>query len=189
MKTKKKKRKKRKKKDLKGKKDFKKEMAKKEDYPETSIDPVSRQDLIAYSKNSSSSVELTHPVINLSDSIVDNNFQQDDIITVKVEKQLLTIENGKIKDDYEHDHRQNNTFENEEKRKKKMRKSIKHKQATNKSIVDKKMKLYKKNQYKYVKKLANSGLRLVAWGTQADVIEDNGTVLYEEARDIYLKSL
>ena len=50
------------------------------------------------------------------------------------------------------------------------------------------MKLYKKNQYKYVKKLANSGLRLVAWGTQADVIEDNGTVLYEEARDIYLKS-
>ena len=51
------------------------------------------------------------------------------------------------------------------------------------------MKLYKKNQYKYVKKLANSGLRLVAWGTQADVIEDNGTVLYEEARDIYLKSL
>ena len=117
MKTKKKKRKKRKKKDLKGKKDFKKEMAKKEDYPETSIDPVSRQDLIAYSKNSSSSVELTHPVINLSDSIVDNNFQQDDIITVKVEKQLLTIENGKIKDDYEHDHRQNNTFENEEKRK------------------------------------------------------------------------
>ncbi len=194
MKTKKKKRKKRKKKDLKGKKDFKKGMAKKEDYPETSIDPVSRQDLIgqpiAYSKNSSSSVELTHPVINLSDSIVDNNFQQDDIITVKVEKQLLTIENGKIKDDYEHDHRQNNTsFENEEKRKKKMRKSIKHKQATNKSIVDKKMKLYKKNQYKYVKKLANSGLRLVAWGTQADVIEDNGTMLYDEARDIYLKSL
>ena len=111
------------------------------------------------------------------------------IIDVRVEKQLLTIENGKIKDDYEHDHHQNNTFENEEKRKKKMRKSIKHKQATNKSIVDKKMKLYKKNQYKYVKKLANSGLRLVAWGTQADVIEDNGTVLYEEARDIYLKSL
>ena len=121
--------------------------------------------------------DTSNVAIDLSDSIItEDDKTKNNTIKVKVERRTsrdLVVSQSL-------DERNINNIVN---------KNCAEKPKLSNSTSDKKLKSNNKSGRKFVTKLANSGLRLLAWGTHAPIIQDNGKRLFEQARENYLKSL